>query len=63
LEDVCLPTKDRYHDTVIRALHKSGWTLITEQVAIIVEDCRPWIDIRASKQTENMAILVEVKGF
>ncbi len=58
-----MPAKDRYHDTVIRALQKSGWTLITEQVAIIVEDRRLWIDIRASKQTENMAILIEVKGF
>ena len=58
-----MPAKDRYHDTVIRALQKAGWTLITEQVAIIVNDRRLWIDIRASKQTENMAILIEVKGF
>jgi hypothetical protein len=58
-----LPAKDRYHDTVIRALQKAGWTLITEQVAIIVEDRRLWIDIRASKQAEHRAILIEVKGF
>jgi hypothetical protein len=58
-----LPAKDRYHDTVIRSLHKAGWILITEQVAIIVEDRRLWIDIRASKQTEDLAILIEVKGF
>lgn len=58
-----MPAKDRYHDTVIRALQKAGWSLITEQVAIIVEDRRLWIDIRASKQTENRAILIEVKGF
>ena len=63
LEVVCWPAKDRYHDTVIHALQKAGWTLITEQVAIIVNDRRLWIDIRASKQTENMAILIEVKGF
>lgn len=28
-----------------------------------MNDRRLWIDIRASKQTENMAILIEVKGF
>jgi hypothetical protein len=63
LGNVYLPAKDRYHDTVIRALQKAGWSLINEQIAIIVEDRRLWIDIRASKQTENMAILIEVKGF
>jgi hypothetical protein len=58
-----LPAKDRYHDTVIRALRKADWTLISEQVAIIVEDRRLWIDIHASKESENLAILIEVKGF
>lgn len=58
-----LPAKDRYHDTVIRALQKANWTLISEQVAIIIEDRRLWIDIRASKESENLAILIEVKGF
>jgi hypothetical protein len=58
-----VPAKDRYHDTVIRALQKAGWTLITEQIAIIVEDRRLWIDIRARKEAEDLAILIEVKGF
>jgi hypothetical protein len=58
-----LPAKDRYHDTVINALRKAGWSFITEQIAIIVEDRRLWIDIRASKEEENLAILIEVKGF
>lgn len=39
------------------------WSLITEQIAIIVEDRRLWIDIRASKEAEDLAILIEVKGF
>jgi hypothetical protein len=28
-----------------------------------VEDRRLWIDIRADKEEENLAILIEVKGF
>ena len=28
-----------------------------------MEDRRLWIDIRASKEAENLAILIEVKGF
>lgn len=63
MKEVQLPAKDRYHDIVIRTLQKAGWSLIAEQVAIIMEDRRLWIDIRASKRTENLAILVEVKGF
>jgi len=58
-----VPAKDRYQDTVIRALQKAGWPLITEQIAIIVEDRRLWIDIRARKEAEDLAILIEVKGF
>ena len=58
-----MPAKDRYQDTVIRALQKAGWPLITEQIAIIVEDRRLWIDIRARKEAEDLAILIEVKGF
>jgi hypothetical protein len=58
-----LPAKDRYHDTVIHALTKAGWTLISEQIAVIVENRRLWIDIRAQKVRENRAILIEVKGF
>ena len=58
-----MPAKDRYHDTVIRALQKAEWTPISEQIAIIVEDRRLWIDIRATKEYENLAVLIEVKGF
>lgn len=30
---------------------------------MIVEDRRLWIDIRASKDSENLVVLIEVKGF
>jgi hypothetical protein len=58
-----LPAKDHYHDTVIHALKKAGWTRIDEQMAIIIEYRRLWIDIRAEKETERLAVLIEVKGF
>ena len=58
-----MPAKDRYHDTVVRALRKLGWTIVSEQVALIMPTRRVWIDIRASRDAGNIAILVEVKGF
>jgi hypothetical protein len=58
-----LPAKDHYHDIVVVALQKAGWSKIIEQVGIIVEDRRLWIDIRAAKEEEQRAILIEVKGF
>ncbi len=58
-----MPAKDRYHDTVVRALKKAGWTILEEQVALSMPKRRVWIDIRAYKDTDNVSILVEVKGF
>ena len=58
-----MPAKDRYHDVVVRALQKDGWTIIAEQVALSMPARRLWIDIRAQKEAQNALILVEVKGF
>jgi hypothetical protein len=58
-----MPAKDRYHDTVVRALTKDGWSITEEQVKITLAKRRLYIDIRAVKADENLAILVEVKGF
>lgn len=58
-----MPAKDRYHDVVKHALTKAGWVIDTEQLAIIIENRRLWIDLRASKSDQQMIILVEVKGF
>ncbi len=58
-----MPAKDRYHDAVVRALIKAGWTILAEQVALTMPSRRVWIDIRASKDGSAAAILVEVKGF
>lgn len=58
-----MPAKDRYHDVVVRALRKAGWRILEEQVALSMPTRRVWIDIRASRGADNVAILVEVKGF
>jgi len=58
-----MPVKDRYHDIVIIALTKAGWTVTGEQVRLRVPGRRLWVDIRAVKANERLSILVEVKGF
>jgi XisH protein len=58
-----VPAKDRYHDVVVRALQKDGWTIMAEQIALSMPARRLWIDIRAQKEAQNALILVEVKGF
>ena len=58
-----MPAKDRYHDAVVRALIKDGWTIISEQLYIDFAGRHLWIDIQAVKAFEQLTILVEVKGF
>ncbi len=58
-----MPVKDRYHDTVVRALSKDGWTVTGEQVRLRILGRRLWVDIRAVKADKSVSILVEVKGF
>jgi hypothetical protein len=61
-EQTPMPAKDRYHDAVERALQKDGWTILREQVELIVPPRRLWIDLRAAEAC-TLVILVEVKGF
>lgn len=58
-----MPAKDRYHDTVVRALVKAGWSIVDEQVKVEIARRRLWIDIHAQQSDLQLAILVEVKGF
>jgi hypothetical protein len=58
-----VPAKDRYHDTVIRALGKQGWHTTHEQFGLQLGTRWLWIDIRAIKEMEELTVLVEVKGF
>jgi hypothetical protein len=62
-EQIPMPAKDRYHDVVVRALQKDGWTILKEQAELIVPPRRLWIDLRAAREAHTLIILVEVKGF
>lgn len=56
-----MPAKDRYHDTVKRALIKDGWSVTAEQVRLTFGDRYLWIDMQAEKLDQQRIILVEVK--
>lgn len=58
-----MPAKDHYHDVVVRALIKDGWTITREQVELYVEPRTLRVDIEATKEATGLIVLVEVKGF
>ena len=58
-----MPAKDNYHDSVVHALIKDGWTITNEQFPVRIAERRLWIDIRAIKNNGDSIILVEVKSF
>lgn len=58
-----MPAKDRYHDAALRALQNDGWSILSEQVELIIPRRHLWIDIYATHSTRDTTILVEVKGF
>lgn len=60
-----MPAKDRYHDTVKRALVKDGWKIIREQVTFIVEKRQVQIDLSVSKANVSSTelVFIEIKSF
>lgn len=58
-----MPALDEYHHVVITALKEDGWTIISDQVALILEYRRLWVDLKAEREESNVVILVEVKSF
>jgi hypothetical protein len=56
-----MPVKDDVHDAALQSLIADGWTITKQQIAVMVEKRRLFIDIRAVKQANT--IYVEVKGF
>lgn len=58
-----MPAKDRYHDLVARALAKDGWVVTAEQVPLLLQGRRLWIDLQAEKEADRRVLLIEVKGF
>ena len=66
IERNVMPNKDRYHDVVIHALQKSGWTIVAEQIYISVGETaetvrRLYIDIQVQRDDTVLA-LIEVKA-
>ena len=58
-----MPRKDIFHDTVVNALKKDGWTIVREQATLVVENRQLWVDLQVSNAGNQRTILVEVKSF
>src|SRR5688500_8720970 len=56
-----MPAKDRYHDSVKRALVKAEWVIADEQITLQIEDRIMWIDLEAIKDSSALVILIEIK--
>lgn len=59
--------KDRFHQTVRRALEKDGWTITHDPLGLKIGNLRLKADLGAEKtiaaQKDNKKIAVEVKSF
>lgn len=60
-----MPAKDRYHDTVVRALIKDGWHVVREQLTLIIEGRQVQVDLSVSQgdQAALVPVFVEIKSF
>lgn len=62
-----MPAKDKFHDSVKRALIKDGWTITDDPLQIEYEERSFYIDLGAEKlfaaEKDNRKIAVEVKSF
>ena len=62
-----MPAKDRYHEPLIRALEKDGWTITHDPLALKVGDMDLFIDLGAERlvtaERDGERIAVEVKSF
>jgi hypothetical protein len=56
-----MPAKDRYHDAVKQALIKDGWTILDEQITLVLGERYLFVDIEAEQLEMGQIILVEVK--
>lgn len=62
-----MPARDIYHDTVIIALEKDGWTITDDQLKLTVGNRSVFVDLGAEKlfaaEKEGRKIAVEIKSF
>jgi hypothetical protein len=52
-----------YHDVVVRALEKEGWSIDEEQQALDIGKRKLWVDLSISKPDETRVGLIEIKTF
>lgn len=62
-----MPAKDIYHETVINALIKDGWTILADPYTIEYEGDNLYADLLAEKtllaEQQECRIVVEIKSF
>ncbi|MBN8594458.1 MAG: fatty-acid synthase [Anaerolineae bacterium] len=58
-----MPARDHHHEAVKNALQKDGWLITHDPRTIMLPERALFIDLRASRIDEEIAVLVEIKGF
>jgi len=62
-----MPRKDLYHDTVIKALLKEGWTITDDPLRLYYGGRNVYVDLGAEQpiaaEKEGSKIAVEIKSF
>jgi hypothetical protein len=63
-----MPTKDFYHETVVRALINDGWEITEDPLVLSYGSRDLYVDLGAEKTTiaaqkDNLQIAVEIKSF
>ena len=62
-----MPQQDAYHEQVVKALEKDGWTITHDPLTIRLEDLKFYVDLAAEKQIEtdeeNRKVAIEIKVF
>jgi len=58
-----MPANDKYQTVLLNALKKSNWSIIREQVRLIVKNRYIFLDIQAKNQNNDEIILIGLKGF
>lgn len=56
-----MPAKDKYHDSVVRALEKEGWEILADPLTLYIPGQHLYIDLQIQK--ESTTRLIEVKVF
>ena len=62
-----MPRRDRYHDAVVHALEKGGWTITDDPLTVRYGDRRLFVDLGAENliaaEKDQNRIAVEIKSF